>query len=44
MEVQPLLGHNSINTTMIYLHMASPNLLKVQSPYDILNETNQSKV
>jgi integrase/recombinase XerD len=37
-EVQPLLGHNSVNTTMIYLHMASPNLLKVQSPYDALTE------
>jgi integrase/recombinase XerD len=37
-EVQPLLGHNSVNTTMIYLHMASPNLLKVQSPYDALAE------
>jgi len=35
-EVQPLLGHNSINTTMIYLHMASPTLLKVKSPYDSL--------
>jgi integrase/recombinase XerD len=37
-EVQPLLGHYSINTTMIYLHMASPQLLKVRSPYDTLSE------
>ena len=36
-EVQPLLGHNNIDTTMIYLHMASPNLLKVESPYDSLS-------
>lgn len=35
-EVQPLLGHNSINTTMIYLHLASPNLLNIRSPFDSL--------
>ncbi len=35
-EVQPLLGHSSIDTTMIYLHMASPQLLKVKSPLDSL--------
>jgi len=35
-EVQPLLGHGSINTTMIYLHIASPQLLKVESPLDSL--------
>lgn len=35
-EVQPLLGHSSIDTTMIYLHLASPQLLKVQSPIDTL--------
>ena len=43
-EVQPLLGHNSINTTMIYLHTASPQLLKVKSPFDTLNENSTSKV
>ena len=36
-EVQQLLGHNSVNTTMIYLHMASPDLLKIKSPYDKLS-------
>ncbi len=35
-EIQPLLGHGNISTTMIYLHMASPDLLKVKSPYDLL--------
>lgn len=35
-ELQPLLGHRNLETTMIYLHMASPNLLKVKSPYDNL--------
>ena len=38
-DVQPLLGHNSINTTMIYLHMASPQLLKIKSPYDSIQVT-----
>ena len=35
-EVQPLLGHSSLQTTMIYLHMAAPELLKVKSPFDAL--------
>lgn len=37
-DVQPLLGHENVNTTMIYLHMASPQLLKIESPYDTLLE------
>jgi len=36
LEVQPLLGHSKIETTMIYVHLAAPQLLKVQSPYDAL--------
>jgi integrase/recombinase XerD len=35
-KVQSLLGHSSPETTMIYVHMASPDLLSVQSPYDSL--------
>lgn len=35
-SVQSLLGHNSPETTMIYLHIASPNMLKIQSPLDSL--------
>ena len=42
-EVQPLLGHNSLNTTIIYLHMASPELLKVKSPYDSLGNKKNEK-
>ena len=34
--VQPLMGHQSAETTMGYVHMASPTLLKVESPYDSL--------
>ena len=37
-EVQPLLGHSSLQTTMIYLHMAAPELLRIKSPYDALEE------
>jgi len=33
-SVQSLLGHNSSQTTMIYIHMASPNLINVKSPLD----------
>ena len=32
--IQKLLGHNSLNTTMIYTHIATPSLLKVKSPFD----------
>jgi len=35
-DVQKLLGHNSIQTTMIYTHSADPKLINVQSPYDRL--------
>ncbi|MBC8266977.1 MAG: tyrosine-type recombinase/integrase [Flavobacteriales bacterium] len=34
--IQKLLGHNSLNTTMIYTHIATPTLLKVKSPFDSL--------
>ncbi len=36
LEVQPLLGHNNVNTTMIYVHLAAANLFNVKSPYDSL--------
>ncbi|QQG38714.1 MAG: tyrosine-type recombinase/integrase [Candidatus Woesearchaeota archaeon] len=35
-SVQSLLGHNSIQTTMTYLHTASNKMIKVKSPFDIL--------
>jgi len=34
--VQNLLGHNNPKTTMRYLHMASPSMVNVKSPYDNL--------
>ncbi|MBU2634507.1 MAG: site-specific integrase [Nanoarchaeota archaeon] len=36
-SVQSLLGHNSIETTMLYLHIASPSMINVKSPLDSLN-------
>ncbi len=35
-EVQSLLGHKSPETTFIYLHTASPNMIKIKSPLDSL--------
>ena len=35
-SVQSLLGHNSAETTMIYLHTASKNMIKIKSPLDSL--------
>ncbi len=39
-SVQSLLGHNSPETTMIYLRMASPKMINVVSPLDNLNFNN----
>jgi len=35
-EVQALLGHKSPETTMIYVHLATPNMIKIKSPIDSL--------
>lgn len=37
-SVQFLLGHNSSETTMKYVHMSSPKMVSVRSPYDSLKE------
>ena len=42
-ELQPLLGHSKVETTMIYVHMASPNLLSVKSPYDGLGIKHENR-
>ncbi len=39
LELQPLLGHSKIETTMVYLHCAAPKLLNLKSPLDSLPET-----
>lgn len=36
MELQPLLGHSKLETTMVYLHTTSPNMLNLRSPLDSL--------
>ncbi|MEK6828022.1 MAG: tyrosine-type recombinase/integrase, partial [Nanoarchaeota archaeon] len=35
-EVQSLLGHSSVQTTMVYLHTASPKMIGTKSPIDSL--------
>ncbi|NQU78505.1 tyrosine-type recombinase/integrase [Candidatus Woesearchaeota archaeon] len=34
-EVQPLMGHSSAETTNMYIHMANPPTIRVRSPYDV---------
>ncbi len=36
-SVQSLLGHNSAQTTKLYVHIASPKMISVKSPLDRLN-------
>jgi integrase/recombinase XerD len=35
-SLQSLLGHKSPETTMVYVHTASPSMINVKSPYDSL--------
>jgi len=35
-DLQPLLGHSKIETTLVYAHLARPKLLTAKSPYDSL--------
>lgn len=37
-SVQSLLGHNSMETTMVYIHMANPRMISVKSPLDNLGD------
>ena len=37
-ELQPLLGHSKLETTLIYTHLAAPKLLKIKSPLDSLEK------
>lgn len=39
-SVQSLLGHTSPDTTMVYVHMKPTAMIKVESPYDSLNDTH----
>lgn len=40
LELQPLLGHSRLDTTMVYVHTAAQHLLRVQSPLDTLPSSN----
>jgi len=40
-EVQTMLGHKSPETTMIYIHLASPKMLNIKSPLDSLTSTKK---
>lgn len=35
-SVQGLLGHRNVDTTMRYVHMSSPKLINIKSPFDTL--------
>lgn len=37
-EVQPLLGHNRLDTTMTYVHMAANKMIGVESPLDSMDK------
>lgn len=41
--VQPLMGHSSAETTLTYVHMASPAMISVRSPYDTICSGQDAK-
>jgi integron integrase len=43
-SVQLLLGHESLETTMIYTHVARQGVAAVTSPLDLLNQVNPDEV
>lgn len=40
--IQELLGHSNLQTTMIYTHVASKNMLGVKSPLDMQSKGTTS--
>jgi integrase len=43
-SVQQLLGHNSLETTMIYTHVAHKGVSGLTSPLDLLNDVSNDEV
>ena len=33
-DVQAMLGHKSPETSLVYVHMASPRMIRIRSPFD----------
>jgi integrase/recombinase XerD len=42
-KIQVLLGHRSLSTTMIYLHVSRKTLSNIKSPLDLINPDNYNK-
>ncbi len=40
-KIQRLLGHKSITTTLIYLHVSRKHLTSVRSPLDLLDSEEE---
>jgi hypothetical protein len=43
-SVQLLLGHESLETTMVYLHVARKGVGGITSPLDLLNDTRAEDI
>ena len=42
--IQQILGHNSLNTTMLYTQVSAEQLKKVRNPMDSLNENKETTI
>jgi integrase len=43
-SVQLLLGHESLETTMVYLHVACKGVSGITSPLDLLNDVTPEEI
>ncbi|MCP3895304.1 MAG: tyrosine-type recombinase/integrase, partial [Bacteroides sp.] len=42
-KIQVLMGHRSLSTTIIYLHVSRQTLSKIKSPLDLFDPDNETK-